>query len=226
MSCVSSKSLLDIKGVIHGFLNRDFIGNIVEAASHFGLKRIITLKQIHSNFVITINKGDVDYSIERGDAIVTRVRNIGIGVYTADCVPILLVDNDATTIAIIHAGWRGTLSRIVHTTLNRLQSDFGIPPSKTLAVIGPAVGRCCYEVGEEVAVRFMSDYEEWDGFMFKNNGSRYIIDLKEANRVSLLNNGVEKVEVIGICTKCDGRFHSYRRDGKGVGKQLSFIGLG
>ena len=225
MSCLSSKSLFNIKGVVHGFLNRNFKGSLTETATHFGLERIITLKQIHSNFVISINNGDIDYSSDMGDAIVTRVRNIGIGVYTADCVPIVLVDNDATAIAVIHAGWRGTLSRIINTTLDTMESEFGIPSSKILAVIGPAVGRCCYEVGEEVALRFISEFEDWNGFMFTNKDSNYTIDLKEANRVSLINKGVGNVDVIEVCTRCNENFHSFRRDGNGVGKQLSFIGL-
>jgi YfiH family protein len=225
MNSVTSQNLSGIGRVVHGFLSKNFIGNIGEAAHCSGLERIYTIKQVHSNIVFLLNDGLTKEKSREGDAIVTSMRNLGVGIYTADCVPLLLVDGEAKVVAAVHAGWRGTLSGIVNRTVKRIERDFGILSSKISAAIGPSIGMCCFEVGEEVAVRFMNKYDGWSEFLYKKNDSKYFIDLRMANVRNLLDAGVANFEVVNICTKCNKDFHSYRREGKGVGRQLSFIGL-
>jgi len=225
MNSVISQNLSNIGKVVHGFLSKNFIGDIDDAAHCSGLKRIYTIKQIHSDIVFLLNDEVTKENRTVGDAIVTSMRNLGVGIYTADCVPLLLVDGEARVVAAVHAGWRGTLSGIVNRTIKRIEKDYGILSSKISAAIGPSIGVCYYEVGEEVANQFMKKYETWSEFLYKKNDSKYFIDLRMANARNLLDAGVANFEVMDICTMCNGDFHSYRREGKGVGRQLSFIGL-
>jgi len=225
MDSIISQNLSNIGRVIHGFLNKNFVGDIDEAAHCSGLKKIYTINQIHSGTVFLLKDELTKEKKEEGDAIVTSMRNLGVGIYTADCVPLLLANGDATVVAAVHAGWRGTLSGIVDRTIKRMEQDFGILSSEISAAIGPSIGMCCYEVGEEVAIRFMKKYDQWNEFLYKKNSSKYFIDLKMANVRSLGAAGVTNVEHIDICTMCDRDFHSYRREGNGVGRQLSFIAL-
>jgi YfiH family protein len=225
MNSVTSQNLSKIGGVVHRFLSKNFVGDIDEAAHYSGLKKIYTIKQIHSDIVFILSDEVTKEGTREGDAIVTSMRNLGVGIYTADCVPLLLVDGEARVAAAVHAGWRGTLSGIAGRTVKRIEKDYGILSSDISAAIGPSIGMCCYEVGEEVAIQFMKKYEAWSDFLYKKNDSKYFVDLKTANIRNLRDAGVANFEVLDICTMCNGDFHSYRREGRGVGRQLSFIGL-
>lgn len=225
MNSVISQNLSNIGKVVHGFLNKNFNGDLDDVARYSGLNRIHTIKQVHSNVVFLLNEKMTGKPAAEGDAIVTSMRNLGVGVYTADCVPLLLVDGDAKVVAAVHAGWRGTLSGIVNRTIRRMEKAYGILSSEISAAVGPSIGMCCYEVGEEVAVQFMNKYDKCSEFLSKRNDSKYVIDLRMANVRNLVDAGVANVEVMDICTMCNGDFHSYRREGRGVGRQLSFIGL-
>ena len=225
MNSVISQNLSNIGRVVHGFLNKNFIGDLEDVAHCSGLNRIHTIKQVHSNVVFLLNDNVTGNKTTEGDAIVTSMRNLGVGIYTADCVPLLLVDGDARVVAAVHAGWRGTLSGIVNRTISRMEKDYGIFSSKISAAVGPSIGMCCYEVGEEVALQFMEKYDKCSEFLCKRNDSKYHIDLRMANVRNLVDAGVSNFEVMDICTMCNGDFHSYRREGRGVGRQLSFIGL-
>ena len=224
MNWVKSQGLSKIRGVVHGFSNKGFSGSVSEAAGLFGLCGIATLDQIHSSKVIVF-KDQFRASEQKGDALIADLKGIGVGVFTADCVPILFVDKAASVAAAVHAGWRGTLSQIAKATLLEIEESFGIPPSRICAAVGPSIGACCYEVGEEVASLFIDKFGDWERYLFRKGGSKYVLDLKEANRHALAREGVEEIEVIGICTKCSSEFHSFRREGKKVGNQLNLIGL-
>lgn len=224
MNWIKSQGLSEIKGVVHGFSNKGFNGSLSEAAGLFGLSGIATLDQIHSSEVFVIKDRFKELE-QKGDALILDLKGMGAGVFTADCVPILLVDKSASVAAAIHAGWRGTLSQIAKATLIKIEKSFGIAPSRICAAVGPSIGECCYEVGEDVASLFTDKSSDWERYLFRKGNSKYALDLKEANRRTLEREGVEDIEVIGICTKCSREFHSYRRDGKKVGSQLNFIGL-
>jgi len=225
MSWIKSQSLSKIGGIVHGFSNKEFNGSVSDIARYFGLSNVATINQTHSSDVFVINDGFKDLSKEKGDAIITGLRGMGIGVFTADCVPILFAEKTGSLVAVVHAGWRGTLSQVPIATLTEMKKRFGIEPSRVSCVIGPSIGGCCYEVGEDVASQFIDKFDNWKGFLFRKNNLKYILDLKGANRINLFKEGVKDIEVMNICTKCNSDFHSYRRDGENVGKQLSFIGL-
>ena len=159
-----------------------------------------------------------------GDAAVTRLRGVLIGVQTADCVPILIADARTRAVAAIHAGWRGTAARIAATTVKRLVSDSGIGLKDLTVALGPHIGVCCYEVGEEV----VGAIGDPGAFERRAEWPRAHLNLGEANRRQLLNCGLldEQIEVSSLCTHCsEDLFYSYRREGKKAGAMLSVIGI-
>ena len=169
-----------------------------------------SLKQIHSDRVLVADRPGL---LGEGDALVTNRPGLPISIRTADCYPILLADGKNRAIAAIHAGWRGTEAQIVRKTLEKMAAEFGTSPGDVHAAIGPGIGACCYEVGEEVARRFGYDV-------------RTHLDLASENRKQLEGAGVpcQNIEALNVCTFCDAeRFFSYRRDKEDPGRMTSFI---
>jgi YfiH family protein len=169
-----------------------------------------SLTQVHSALVV--NSSTTGCAGE-GDALITDRPGIALSIRTADCFPILLADPEHRAAAAIHAGWRGTDQGIVCRTLDAMCSYFGTSPAQIAAAIGPGIGACCYEVGEDVARRF--------GLARAGR-----IDLAAINREQLIRAGVpaSRIDTLGLCTSCESaRFHSYRRDHEKAGRMISFI---
>ena len=123
---------------------------------------LVTLRQFHSDLIHHVTEAPGES--RRGDAHITRTPGLLLAVQTADCIPILLADARHRVVAAVHAGWRGTLKRIVAKTIGRMQMLFGTRPADVVAALGPGIGRCCYEVGPEVVQRFASQFaqaREW-----------------------------------------------------------------
>jgi len=197
-----SPLLTELKWLDHGFGTR---------ADSVPQESMASLKQIHSGIVLL---GEQIGCAGEGDALVTARAGVPVSVRTADCYPILLVDNRNRAVAAVHAGWRGTAARIVIRTLNEMQLLYGTAAVDVYAAIGPGIGECCYEVGVDVARQFGLEQAGW-------------IDLAAINRRQLLDAGVaeHRVDVLGGCTKCDVHlFHSYRRDQLAAGRMVSYIG--
>ena len=209
--------------------------------------QLVSLKQIHSD---VIHLFDVAPSQScQGDASVTNRPGLLLGVQTADCVPILLVDPKKRAIAAIHAGWRGTLQRIVVKAIGQLQMHFKSKPGDLFAAIGPSIGGCCYEVGTEVATQFLSQFAEapewfhefrtgdepnpiqWLNMMPPGHQpppKNVLLDLRKANRAQLLVAGLRapNIFVSGLCTACyRDLLFSYRKEGPQSGRMLSVIGI-
>jgi polyphenol oxidase len=185
---------------------------------------IIKLKQIHSGIVVDVDDTSAAGEAVAGDAAVTALRGVVLAVQTADCVPVLVADAERRAVAAIHAGWRGTAAGIVKIAVIRVVEKFHIDPKSLYAVIGPQIGVCCYEVGDDV-VQAITDplaierREEWP---------KPHLNLASANRRQLVEAGIPQtqIETSSLCTKCrEDLFHSYRRDGKRMGHLLSVIGL-
>lgn len=145
-----------------------------------------------------------------------------VGVKTADCIPILLVDERHRAVAAVHAGWRGTVARIAQKAMGRMSERWGADARYLHAAIGPGIGACCYEVGPEVSAQFAEFFPERDDL-----GQRTKIDLVEANRRQLIEAGVpgERIYAANLCTFCDPQFYSFRREGEAAGRMISFIGI-
>jgi YfiH family protein len=167
-----------------------------------------SLKQIHSAITLQANTAGC---VGEGDALVSRASGVSVSVRTADCYPILLVDATSRTVAAVHAGWRGTAARIVNVVLDQMAAA----PGHTFAAIGPGIGVCCYEVGEDVGRRF-------------GLGGAGRVDLADVNKRLLLDAGVPErnIDVVGGCTFCEEElYYSCRREKEEAGRMISFIGV-
>ena len=240
---IHSERLDRVPGIVHGFSTRrgvrnDFsLGpanspnpmvqmNRAQFLAALGAPGwpIIKLRQVHSGTVLDIDDTSAAGEPVEGDAVVTAIPGIMLGVLTADCVPILIADFDGRAVAAIHAGWRGTAAQIAKTAVARLIEKFRLEASQLIAAIGPHIGSCCYEIGEEVA----AGISDATAILRRPDWSKPHLDLAGANRRQLLNAGIreENIETSSLCTKCrDDLFHSYRRDGKRMGHMLSVIGI-
>jgi polyphenol oxidase len=171
--------------------------------------KMASLTQIHSTVVL--KAVETGWAGE-GDALITNVPGLAISVRTADCFPILLADPEHRAIAAVHAGWRGSAAQIVCRTLDTMGSEFGTVPASVVAAIGPGIGKCCYEVGEDVARQF-------------DRGAG-ALDLAGINHAQLERAGVSAghIDTLARCTKCETElFHSYRRDKERAGRMISFV---
>src|SRR3954466_11731232 len=117
---------------------------------------MVTLKQVHSDVIHRVQK--ISKSVLTGDGLITNVPEILLAIQTADCLPILLVDPEHRAVGAFHAGWRGTLARIVEKGVGRMRKEFGSDPGKLKAAIGPGVRGCCYQVGRELRDKFESQF--------------------------------------------------------------------
>jgi polyphenol oxidase len=185
------------------------------------VSRLATAQQVHSATVLTADDGAGQIGV--GDAIITDRPGRLVGVRTADCVPILLVDPVNRAVAAVHAGWRGTAVAIVRCTISEMTGRFGTVPLHVLSAIGPAIGKCCYEVGSDVAGQFVRWMPEIEHRVKPVN-----LDLEEANRRQLIEAGVQPGNIFAgaPCTFCTAdTFHSYRRDKDRAGRMISCIGI-
>jgi hypothetical protein len=192
--------------LIHGFGTRH-----ADVPALFA--NLATLRQIHSSTCIAAEgRSGV---LGAGDALIENTPGAFVAVRTADCIPILLVDERLRVVAAVHAGWRGTAAGIVLRALERMRETFGTEPAAVHAAIGPGIGPCCYEVGPEVAAQF--------GAQGKTH-----LDLPGENRRQLIETGVtpQRIYTSNLCTKCRGEdFHSFRRDGEAAGRLFAFVGI-
>ncbi len=196
-----------------------------EQTPHF-----VLADQTHSDHIRVVTEAETkgwesfESAIADCDALITDLKGVVLGILTADCVPVLLCDPLQGVVAAVHAGWRGTASGIVPKTVERMRQEFGIKPENIIAGIAPAIGVCCYEVGEEVASGF---FELPEAVISKENG-KYMLDLPLANRLQLMKAGVQEahIEMSDICTACEnGSFFSYRKEQGCSGRFMSLIGM-
>ena len=254
--------MLDGKHVLNlGFTDWDERGHVAANRAKFAKALsvrempLVTLRQFHSD-VIHIAAPDADVAhaqAPRADALATRTPGLLLGVQTADCVPILLADTRLRVVAAIHAGWRGTLARIAVKTLGRMRMEFGTRPRDVVAALGPAIGRCCYEVGSDVARSFAAQFPnaaDWFDGPFDQLAygedplwlpwltmmppghvpppPRVQLDLRACNRWQLIDAGVpeKQIDVSDLCTACrTDLLFSYRREGAKTGRMMAVIGV-
>ena len=194
------------------------------AAAELETWPLARLKQIHSNIVHEVAGNTFPGDPPEGDAAETSLRGVAIGIMTADCVPVLIADRRGRRVAAAHAGWRGTAQAVVRKTVEVMASRDGIAARDLWAAIGPHIGVCCMEVGEEVVDRFSQP----EIFERRPGWTKPHLDLGKANRLQMIQAGIppERIQVSTLCTRCRGdMFHSYRRDGNRAGRMLSVIGL-
>jgi YfiH family protein len=170
------------------------------------------LRQVHGTQVVDLDSAHGG----EGDAAITTRKNRVCAIRVADCMPVLMADEEATVVAAAHAGWRGLSAGVLETTVEAI----GLPGEKLLAWLGPAIGPRVYEVGDEVRAAF----KEKEAFT-ANRPGHWLLDLYAVARRRLEEKGVQRIFGGGFCTYSDPqRFHSYRRDGTS-GRMAAFIWL-
>jgi YfiH family protein len=215
---------LDVPGLRHGFLGRGECAGATAwepiVAGAGAAAPIVTPRQVHGTGVVDAVAGSAP---SEGDAAVAARAGVLVGVVAADCVPVLLVDPRRRLAAAVHAGWRGAAAGVVEAAIARLVAA-GAEPASLEAAIGPAIGGCCYVVGDEVRTAFATRTGTTTAAAWAPHGDRWTVDLRTAVRLLLAAAGVSGVATLGPCTACGSGYFSYRREGAGTGRQLSFVG--
>jgi len=192
--------------------------NMRRLGAHAGFDpaRMFMAQQVHGADRLRVRADDLPADIARqsADVVLTDVLGICVAVRTADCVAILLADEDGRGWAAVHAGWRGTAQRAVLRAAEAMRDELGVATGSLRAAIGPAIGPCCFEVGAEVVEGLrpaVPGDESWHGG--RRPDGKYFVDLWMANERMLREAGVAQVEVVRLCTSCNPEdFFSHRRD--------------
>ena len=184
---------------------------IVKKKLKFEKKKIITLNQVHSNKVIYINNNNYLKNKIRGDAIITKLPNIGIGILTADCVPILFYDPKKRIIGGAHAGWKGALNGIVENTVNKFVK-LNCQLKNLVVAVGPCIGNQSYEVGHDFYKKFLIKSKENKKFFIFLNNKKYLFNIRSFVNHKLISLGITNIDHIKKDTFSDKKnFFSYRR---------------
>lgn len=213
---------------------------------------LVTLRQIHSDLIHRISEVPTNNASLAGDGMVTDVPGILLGILTADCLPVIVIDPKRQAIGVFHAGWRGTAKRIVEKGVGEMHRWFGSQPRDLKAAIGPGIRRCCYEVGPEVMSAFEAQFA-YGRELFRETKDRneihekypllfltsrapghsdlpkkIFLDLAEANRRQLIAAGLQPKNItdIGLCTRCRQDLFFSHRGEKGItGRMMAAIGI-
>ncbi|MDP2940085.1 MAG: peptidoglycan editing factor PgeF [Candidatus Omnitrophota bacterium] len=190
-------------------------------------RNLVCTKQPHLNKIILIKenhkgKGSSNFkdAISGVDGLITKTKHLPLAVFSADCLSIFLFDPKNEAVGLLHAGWRGTYKKISQNAILKMQKIFGTNPNDLLVSFGPAIRKCCYEVGFKFRKYFSSDLIKRKNKLF--------LDLIEANLKQLINTGVKKKNIFDckICTSCQNkRFFSYRREKEKAGRMMSLMML-
>jgi polyphenol oxidase len=212
--------------------------------------RMVNLRQIHSDLIHHIS--EIPEGPLTGDGMVTNVPGILLGILTADCLPVILVDPKRRAVGVFHAGWRGTAKRIVEKGVGEMHRWFGTDPGDLRAAIGPGIRECCYTVGPEVRSAFEAQFR-YGRDLFRETKERnevhekypllfltarapghselpkkIFLDLAEANRLQLIDAGVPKKNIsdLGLCTSCKkDMFFSHRAEKGVTGRMMAAVGI-
>ena len=184
-------------------------------------------KQTHSDIVIVISETTDNDDLIGIDAMITNVKGVCLAVQTADCVPILLFDQEKKVIGAVHAGWRGTVEKLVEKTIKEMVNKYGCNPQDIKAGIGPSIYKHAYEIGTEVIEKVIEQFANYKSLLIPSmRDGKAFFDLWEANKILLTDNGVkpENIEILGMCSyELDHMFFSARRDGPDTGRMISCI---
>jgi len=197
----------------HGFGTR--------AAGEWVDSGVVSLRQVHS--AVCHRVAEVPPRPPTGDALLSSTPGLLLAVRTADCLPILIVDERLRAVAAVHAGWRGSAEAVSSRAVQAMAEEFGSRPEDLHVALGPGICGGCYEVGPEVARRFAA----WIPQLAEVAGP-VRLDLAEVNRLQLVEAGVAPSRIYqgAFCTCCGGaEFCSYRRERSGAGRMLSVVGI-
>ncbi len=186
-------------------------------------RRLVHGKQTHTNNVRIVCENDIGKGLVKPldytdvDGLISNLPDVGLVTQYADCVPLAFCDVKKRVIATSHAGWRGTAKEIGRVTVEKMVNEFGCNTDDIIAAIGPCIGSCCYEVDDPVYDALTAiPYMDKNAILTKKENGRYMLDLKETNRIILMHAGIkeENIDVADLCTCCNHEYlHSHRYTG-------------
>lgn len=218
--------LEQIPYLVHGFGTEKWKDSDLKKKTEWAGFRFLFLNQVHSTIIRFIDR--IPEKKLRGDAMITDIPEFLLIIKTADCLPVLVVDEPRKVIAAVHCGWRGTSRRVIQMAIQGMVDRYKCQPSSLLVALGPCIGSECYEVGEDVLQSFKQEKLSEEFFRahpFKKK--KYLFDLKGENISQMLSLGIKRENIYCAdgCTHCNESFPSYRRDREKAGRMLSFIGM-
>ena len=211
--------------------------NFIRITESIGVEpdSLVISDQVHKTVVRLVNNNDrgkgftVPRDYKEIDGLITNTPNVTLVTKYADCVPLFFVDPVKKAIGLSHSGWKGTVGRIGQITIDEMVCAFNSNPKDIIAVIGPSICADCYEVGEEVAVKFMYVFSDnISAILLKNDKGRYQLNLWEANRRVLLDAGLsdEHIHISKVCTSCNHELlFSHRKTGGKRGSLAAFLAI-
>jgi YfiH family protein len=224
-----------------GFNRNDTRENVIENYKRISqclgidYNNMVFSNQIHANKIKSIDENDrgkgiiFKSDIIGYDGLITNKRNVAIVTFYADCVPVFFFDPIKKVIAISHSGWRGTVKEIARETVIKMESEYGCIPKDIETAIGPSIGKCCFEVGEEVYTEFVNNLPWSEGFCVKpGNQNKWYIDLKGIIEQTLIEAEISTKKLCNseICTKCNkDTFFSHRGDNGRTGSLAAIMQL-
>jgi hypothetical protein len=201
----------------------------------FDPSTIVGLRQVHGADACLVKSEDAGKGAAPGskplgsaDALVSKDPGVTLMTLHADCLPILVVDPDLPAVAAIHSGWRGAVEDVAGSTIRAMKASFGSEPSRLVAFLGPSIGPCCYQVGDEVADAWKNRNGQTHTGALDHRDGNWTLDLRIANTQLLLAAGLDEanIEISDICTKCNGdRWFSHRGQGPNAGRFAAFIAI-
>ena len=169
--------------------------------------------QTHSDIVNVVNNDNIG-EVKDGDALVTNLTKTPLLIFVADCVPVALIDTKNKAIALCHAGWRGTYSKITKNAIDKMIKLYNTNPEDIVCAIGPSIGNCCYEVSKDLIEKFNTIITNKEEKFYIIREDKYYLDLWKVNELILQECGIKKENItnLNICTSCNSdKFHSYRK---------------
>lgn len=194
-----------------------------------------TVRQVHGNRVCVVDSAALQNGLAdvEADALVTTLPNTALGILVADCLPIVLFALHTPLVAVVHAGRMGTFHLVTRAALGVIKRQFAIAPAQLHAVLGPAIGACCYGLDDRAVRPFQEAFPDWQRFIKPSERPRdaarpWTMSLTAANADQLLAEGVpaDQIETVSPCTKCHHQyFHSHRAGGPTAGRGMAVIGI-
>lgn len=181
--------------------------------ANFNINNLTSNIQIHSDIVNKIDEGNIGQKLE-GDALITNIPNVPLLIFTADCVPIAIIDKKNKAIGLAHAGWRGTYDEIAKKTIEKMKENYNTNSEDLVCMIGPSIGACCYEVSKDLVEKFNMNFTNSNEKFYTIEEDRYKLDLWKVNEYILKECGVKEDNIVNLnlCTSCNSdKFHSYRK---------------
>jgi hypothetical protein len=220
LSPYDSLNLSDKNGDREEFVAKN--ENIIAKAFGFDSSRLVLLDQMQQDQILLLKEPVITLpSPLEYDALITNSPNTYLGIRTADCIPIFVVDQKRRVMAAVHAGRQGTALHITSKVLKKMEEEFGCSLKDLLVAMGSSIGPCCYEIDEKVI------HSEWESFSTSRETGKWMVDLAQINIAQMKREGIKKEQIfwINLCTHChNDLFFSYRKEGR-TGRQLSFIGI-